>query len=387
MMRHVPLMGLLLVLAACSTAPSRHELIVQSPLLDGQELFGMTVPVAEEADILAVSDEMRAFVDAHGGDVQVDWLRMKRLLAGLQSAGYLNLTYENDKTLTASETFERRSGNCLSFTNLFVALARASSLAADFQVVDVPPTWDSLDGWVILNSHIDVILQGLRMGAPGGGVFRRDFVVDFNMADFQTAYPRRVVKDRTAFALFYNNRGVEAMRAGDLRSAFANLKLAIAKDPTVASAWVNLGALYSRQRRFDFAQAAYQRALEVQPSDKSALTNLARLNDELGNSEAAAAYRQRVRHYEDLNPYYHYALAENAYRVGDDAGALAEIKKAIALKNDDHRLYFLEGLIHYRRGDVSDARSSIAMAERLSDEDVVKQRYASKLAALGLKNG
>jgi Flp pilus assembly protein TadD len=312
---------------------------------------------------------------------------MKRLLKGMADAGSLSLQYDSGKTLTAAETFRQRSGNCLSFTNLFVALARAVGLDAQFQIIDVPPIWDAADGWVMLNGHINVIVHKVRMGVPDQIGVSRDFVVDFNTPDFEVSYPRKPVDDGVAFALFYNNRGVEAMRAGDTRQAFANFKLAITTSPRVAGAWVNLGALYSRQRLYESAKAAYEQALEIDPDERSAMTNLARVYTELGDEELAAAYRRRIRLYENLNPYYHYALAEGAYRDGNYEIALSEIKSAISRKRDDHRFYFLEGLIHYRRGDVIDARSSIATAERLSNEQADKQRYAGKLAALGLNNG
>ena len=77
------------------------------------------------------------------------------------------------------------------------------------------------------------------------------------------------------------------------------------------------------------------------------MTNRARIYTQLGDEELAEAYRKRVRLHESLNPYYHYALAEGAYRDGDYANALSEIKSAISRKRDDHRFYFLEGLIHY----------------------------------------
>jgi Flp pilus assembly protein TadD len=377
----------LLAVAGCTTAPGRQASVLQSPLLDGQELFGETVPAAQQTDILAITPQMRAFVDANGRAVSVDWLRMKRLLKGMADMGYLSLQYDSGKTLTAAETFRQRAGNCLSFTNLFVALARADGLDAQFQIIDVPPMWDAADGWVMLNGHINVIVHNVRMGVPDQIGLSRDFVVDFNTPDYEVSYPRQPVDDRVAFALFYNNRGVEAMRAGDLRAAFANFKLAIATSPRVAGAWVNLGALYSRQRLYESAKSAYERALEIDPDEKSAMTNLARVYTELGNEDLAAEYQRRVRLHENLNPYYHYALAEGAYRDGEYATALSEIKSAISRKRDDHRFYFLEGLIHYRRGDVADARSAIATAERLSNEQADKQRYAGKLAALGLNNG
>jgi Flp pilus assembly protein TadD len=387
MSKRMALLAVAFMLVACTISQSPHEVRLASPLLDGQELFGATVPPAEEMDILGVSPEMKAFVSANGRDVSVDWLRMKRLLSGLDKAGYLNLQYEAGHTLTAAEAFRSNAGNCLSFTNLFVALARESRLDAQFQIVDVPPIWDSADGWVMLNSHINVIVHRVRMGAPDHGGVSRDYIVDFNTPEYEGSWPRHVVSDRVAFALFYNNRAVEAMRAGDLRSAFANLKLAIEKSSTVASTWVNLGALYSRQQRYESARVAYEQALRVEPSDKSALTNLARLYDEIGDEELAESYRSRIRRYERMNPYYHYALADSAYKAGNYDAALGEIEQAISLKRDDHRFYFLQGLVHYRQGDVARARSSLATAERVSVEDADKKRYADKLAVLGLKNG
>ena len=145
--------------------------------------------------------------------------------------------------------------------------------------------------------------------------------------------------------------------------------------------------MYSRQHHHESAREAYEQALRVEPNEKSALTNLARLHDEIGDTAAAESYRSRIRRYERMNPYYHYALADSAYKAGNYDAALGEIEQAISLKRDDHRFYFLEGLVHYRQGDVARARSSLANAERVSMEDADKKRYADKLAVLGLKNG
>ncbi|HTO57913.1 MAG TPA: transglutaminase domain-containing protein, partial [Pseudomonadales bacterium] len=255
MLRYIAMAIVSTAIAGCVQVAPTPATADFAPLLDGRALFGVDVAAADEVDVLGLSDDMRAFVAANGAS-QIEAVRVRRLMAGMQNSGYFDLTYENDRTLTAAQTFTARSGNCLSFTNLFVALARESELDAQYQVVDVPPMWDSIDGWVIRNGHIDVILRGVRSNSSAGPImFRRDYVVDFNMADFQTAYPRRVVKDKTAFALFYNNRGVEALRAGDIRDAFANFKRALAKDPRESSVWVNLGAMYARQARYDLARA------------------------------------------------------------------------------------------------------------------------------------
>ena len=127
--------------------------------------------------------------------------------------------------------------------------ARNRGSTRDFRSSTCRRSWDSADGWVMLNSHINVIIKDVRLGSA----VSRDYIIDFNTPDFDGTWPRRIVSDRIAFALFYNNRAVEAMRAGDLRVAFANFKLAISKSSVVPATWVNLGALYSRHRHYESA--------------------------------------------------------------------------------------------------------------------------------------
>ena len=226
-------------------------------------------------------------------------------------------------------------------------------------MVDVPPIWDSVDDWVILNNHINSIVRGVRITTK----FEQDFIVDFNRADYRGTFPRHPVSDATAEALFLSNRGVEALRAGEQRVAFARFKRAIALDAHVAPAWVNLGALYSRRADTERAAAAYERAVAVHPSNKPALTNLAKLYDQVGQHELAEQYRARIRAYEDINPYFHYALAHQAYLAADYPRALIQIKRAISLKKGDDKLYFLQGLIYYRSGDLLAAQESLERAQ------------------------
>ena len=379
MIRPLSAIVFVLLLAGCSAVPRPHPSFSAADLLDGQALFGETVSTDEAsvADMLAVSPEMQQFVDrmrSSGGDR----MRMEQLLRGMHRAGYFDVVYDANITLTAAETFKRRTGNCLSYTSLFIALARAMGLDARFEVVVVPPIWDSVGNWVILNTHINALVRGVRIST----LFERDFVVDFNTEDYRGTFKRHVVSDATAAALFLSNRGVEALRAGEMRTAFASFKRAIAYDARVTPAWVNLGALYSHSADYDRAAAAYEHAVAVDPLNKPALTNLSRLYDQLGQRALAEQYRQRIRAYEDANPYFHYSLAQRAYLAADYPLALEQIKRAIALKKGDDRLYFLQGLIHYRTGDLSAAQESLARAQRYSSDTAQKERYAEKLEVL-----
>ncbi len=373
-----PLVALLL--AGCSTVPKPQSHIGTADLLDGHALFGETVATEEagDVDMLALSPAMSEFLRQNVRGTAADHMRLAQLLRSMKSAGYFDVEYDSNLTLTADETFRRRTGNCLSYTSLFIALARGVGLNASFQVVDVPPIWDSVDDWVILNNHINSIVRGVRITTK----FEQDFIVDFNQADYRGTFPRHPVSDATAEALFLSNRGVEALRAGEQRVAFARFKRAIALDARVAPAWVNLGALYSRRADTERAAAAYERAVAVHPSNKPALTNLAKLYDQVGKHELAEQYRARIRAYEDINPYFHYALAHEAYLAADYPRALAQIKRAISLKKGDDKLYFLQGLIYYRSGDLLAAQESLERAQHYGEGPAVKERYAEKLAVL-----
>ncbi|HEY6599462.1 MAG TPA: tetratricopeptide repeat protein [Pseudomonadales bacterium] len=366
-----------LVVAGCSALPGPQSRIGSADLLDGHALFGETVSTdeARDVDMLALSPAMNEFLRRNVRETATDDTRMAQLLRAMKSAGYFDVAYDSNLTLTASETFERRTGNCLSYTSLFIALARGVRLDANFQLVDVPPIWDSVDDWVILNNHINSIVRGVGMRTK----FAHDFIIDFNIADYRGTFPRRQITDATAQALFHSNRGVEALRSGEMRIAFANFKRALALHPRTPPAWVNLGALYSRLADPERAAAAYERAVAMQPSNKTALTNLARLYDQVGDRDLAEQYRARIRAYEDINPYFHYSLARQAYAAADYPRALGQIKRAIALKKDDDKLYFLQGLIYYRNGDFVAARASLERAQRFSEEP---ERYAEKLAVL-----
>ena len=125
-MRYTPIIVLIVAsLAACTplpvTAPGETE-----DLLSGQALFGDVVGVSDirTDGILALNDEMREYVAAKvGGDTQARSL-LQKLIRGMIDDGILTMDYDPNRTYTAIETFQKRQGNCLSFSMLFASLAR-----------------------------------------------------------------------------------------------------------------------------------------------------------------------------------------------------------------------------------------------------------------------
>jgi Flp pilus assembly protein TadD len=353
----------------------------EAALLSGQALFGEQVSAAElpDADVRGLDEEMRAFVARAVAGVHTSDARLDRLLHSMLRSGLFSLDYDGEQTLTASETFYAGSGNCLAFTNLFVALAREAQLKAVYQDVDVPASWTGDGDLAILHQHVNVLV---RDSIPGRYPSTTHAVVDFNQPSFSSRYPQRPISDEHVDALFYNNLGADAMREGATRHAFVYFLKAITTDSNVAASWTNLGVLYRRNHLPEYAEAALRRALQVDSRHKPAMSNLARLYEEQGNQELAEAYRELVRRHQQRNPYYHFARAESALAEGSAYAALASIDQAIRLRKDEHRFHHLRAVILSRIGRHDASRASLERAREVSSVAQLQDLYDRKLGKL-----
>lgn len=376
--------SLFLVLASTSITACASAVVTapdaSNELLSGHLLIGENVDVSDIStdDIMAVNDEMRVYVSSKvGGDPQAR-SRLRKLIGGMIEDGLLNLEYDENRTYTAIETFQNRRGNCLSFSILFTALAREADLDVTFQMVDIPPSFSANDETILLNNHINVLVKGVRSDVN----FMQSYVVDFNAAEYNGNYDTRKVKDTYAMALYFSNVAVEAMQAGNTRKAFRYLKKGIETDHKIAGIWVNLGVLYSRYGHYVMAEQAYKMALTVQPSNKSALVNLAGVLQTLGRVEESNDYLKKVTYYRDHNPYYQYFQAQAAYQSNGLDDALAYLGKAIRLKKDEHQFYFLRGLVHQRRQEYQLAARDFEKARDTAQKAQLISGYTRKLEAV-----
>lgn len=366
-------------LVACApqavTTPGAND-----DLLSGEVLFGEIIDVSDirTDGILALNEEMRDYVAAKVGSDPQARSRLGKLVRGMIDDGFLTLDYDPNLTYAAMETFQSRQGNCLSFSILFAALAREADLDATFQMVDIPPSFRKDGETVLLNNHINIRVEGIRRDINFAG----DYVVDFNTAEYNGNYDTKKVDDDYAIALYFSNLAVESMQAGETRDAFRYLKKGIETDPQIAGLWVNLGVLYSRNEHYDTAVQAYQQALSVHASNKSALVNLASALQKLGREEEAARYLRQVAYYRGRNPYYHSYRAQTAYHEERLEDALDHVAAAIRLKKDEHQFYFLRGLIHQKMKEYDLAARDYRKARDTAEKAQLVSGYERKLKAL-----
>lgn len=357
----------LVTLSGCALQPRSdlpHNLDYPDWLLTGERLFEQPIVIDEEVPDVAVSeptDAMSAYVGTLVTSTSYAAARrLRQLLAGLSRDGFFMSAYSAHRTLTAAETFEAKAGNCLSYTNMFIALAREAGLDAVYQVVDVPPSWDADAGFLIRYTHINVLVKNIRMGAG----FEHGVNVDFNDVLPALDYPRREVSDAYAKALFYANQSVALMRSGQSRASFGHLRRAIETDPGNVDLWINLGAVYAIQGDFAASAEAYKVALQIDGNSKSALSGLARTYANLGDQTMAAHYLDKVRNYRETNPFYHFAMAQAAFDEADFESSLDYINTAIGLKRRTARFHLLKGLVEQKLGDFEAAEISFRRARR-----------------------
>lgn len=362
-------------LAGCASGPLRRQagpappdLLAARPL----DLHPEGAALVDEAEVLAPSPEMRAFVAEHVAKGAIRPLRLWQLTSAFLHAPSFRLKYD-ETTRTAAATFEARRGNCLSFSNMFVALARQAGLRAEFEEVDSPADWSFRDEAFVLNRHVNVLVDLGRAG---------ERVVDFNVDDFKSSYDRRRISDARARAHYYNNVAVERLQAGDDASALGYLRKALANDDGFSPAWNTLGTLYRRHHQADHAEAAFLQALAADRADAVAMSNLSWLYESEGDATRAAFYRKKVLHHRDRNPYYHFQLGRQALRAEDYDAAIGHLKRAIREKRNDDQFYYLLGLSYLKKGDPVTARRWLSRAEEVAGTDALKRRYASKMENL-----
>jgi tetratricopeptide (TPR) repeat protein len=371
------------VLSSCATMPQnpsslKNNAVTSSMVLDASPLAtGVESKDLSQLNMLEMTPEMMAFVDSYVGDAQNRYARMKRLVYAVMGEGNFELIYD-DKTRTAQETFRDARGNCLSFTNMFIAMARYVDIHAEYQEVDIPPDWSLVGQSFLFSQHVNVLVD-LGVGE------RR--IVDFNVYDFNVMYDRRVISDARARAHYFSNIGVDHMLNGDTAQAYANFRQALLEDSTFSPAWINMGVLHRRESYPAYAEAAYEQALEIDQFNLNAMSNLANLYDEEGLVELAEFYSEKVEKHRMNNPYYRYHLAQSAVIDGDYNAAIEHLDFAISEREEESRFYFLMSLSYLMSGDKDKADTWMAKAEELAGDDADKQHYQSKMDRLFMSQG
>lgn len=281
----------------------------------------------------------------------------------------LSLEYSLKPTKNAVDTYKTRKGNCLSFVNLFVGVARERGLSPFYVEVTDYQKWNHREGMVVSQGHI---VAGLYLD----GVLRTFDFLPYRAKAYKEFKP---IDDLTAAAHYYNNLGGEALMAGDLEAAMANLTIAHDIAPGFDKAINNLGVALARSGQMDRALAMYQKGLALNADNAMILTNMTRAYQQLGRTGDAEELLSRIEATNTTNPFFFLYQGEIALSRGENAKALDYMAKALRQDSELPEVHLGLVKVYLALGEMDKARHHLSRALKLdaTNEDAIQ--YARML--------
>jgi Flp pilus assembly protein TadD len=361
---------ILLMLCACSSSVQKTPVLAVKSTLE-QELSGELIlgrPYLPEelpnADLFGLTPEMKQFAEQATQGINSVSGRAEALHKALMTSvnyGGRGITYSAQETITGIDAFEQRQANCLSYTLLYVAMARHVNLKAEVNEVILPPTWNmrATDTYLLMrhvNAKVFLPRPSFNWVRVVGTADINDIVVDLEMRRFRPHYKQQVIDKPLIAAQFYSNRGMELAAEGKTQEAFLYLRKALSMSQEPSYIWSNFGSFYRRLGLLPQAEKIYLHGLKINPRDHTIMHNLAGVYRDLGNEEASNYYQQRVRQHRNANPYFMFKRAEDEVKKGDYQAALVLIKKAISKESNESRFYTLAASIYDALGEAQHAQ-------------------------------
>jgi len=362
-------------LAGCASVPTTAP----AASLFRDDLFAPASEPIEAQSVFALTPEMRRYLDEHIKPRAFRSGSRTALIDALYERGELKLTYDTEKTRTAAQAFEARSGNCLSLVIMTAAFAKQMHMQVQYQSVLVDDTWSRSGDLMFANGHVNLVL-GLRSFDTQFGSHDADLlVVDF----LPTAEARRArarsISEETVVAMFMNNRAAEALAQGRLDDAYWWARSAIAHTPTFMAAYNTLGVIYRRHGNVEQALRVLDYAHGVEPANTLVMSNLIQVLGDLGQTARAQELAATLARIEPEPPFHYFDLGLAAMREGNYFTAREYFAKEVARAAYYHEFHFWLALADYRLGHLNQARQHLSVAMENSTTRAEHDLYAAKL--------
>ena len=353
-----------------------------------------------DVDILALSEDMKRLLDGSVTGLKNKKDRLISLIGVINQNIQFNINDDTYGTKTAIETYETRTGNCLSYSNLLVSMARHEGFKTTFQEIPSPPTWIRDREMILFTRHIgasiDIYTPGiyyeLNITSDSGNrkiVFEMNNKLQYLFAPLlPTSFlrytldsiPTTPISDSRAFAQYYNNIGSKHLSEGDTIDAFRYIVKAIRVDPDLSFVWSNLGVIYRWNNQPEAAEQAFLKALHVnRERDKlasmSIMNNLANLYKMQGRTEEAGLYEEKVQSYRNKNPYYHYSLGAIAFDEGRYEESVEHFKDAIKKGSNDSQFYYALAIAYYKSGEMEKVGQNMDKAISYAKDKRIEEYY------------
>jgi tetratricopeptide (TPR) repeat protein len=321
---------------------------------------------------LRLTDEMKSWVEDQIPGALDPADKMQRLLRGLLLEDGLGVKYRVGYTGTAEEVFATRYGNCLAFTQMFVAMGREVGVDVYYLAVDQVTNFRKESDLIIVSDHVTAAFDE--------GANRR--VLEFSLLpDFDYRSARRI-DDVAALALYYSNRGAELVQKQEFEAAVTQLETAVKLAPSLGQAWVNLGVARRRLGDLEGAEADYHRAIEADVNQLSAYHNLVGLYQLRGENDPAGAILEMLDRRDNRNPFVFLQLGDLSRERDRGEEATRFYRRAVRLGSSHAETHAAYGLWHLEAGKIVKARRLLGRAEKRDPQESRTARLRERLAEL-----
>lgn len=275
---------------------------IEVPFLINSEIGKFTDDILKQASAFASEKEKIGLI--------VDAI-LSKIQGGVQYSGY--------STRNAVDTFRSGNGNCISFTNLFVGMARHARINALFVLVDEIDDFEWSGGILVHQKHMCT------------GVMKGSKLVLIDFVRGPTRYWHyRAISDSDAVAHYYNNLGYAEFKDGLMEEAIRKYRIAMALAPEFVPAYNNLAVALLRQGKVDEAIAMLKRALTIDSSNLSLYSNLSSALERKGLAEEAKSVTEYMDKMKTSSPYSLFVRGRFMRMRGNPAGAVKLLKKAMS---------------------------------------------------------
>ncbi|GAA0818447.1 hypothetical protein GCM10009111_21140 [Colwellia asteriadis] len=375
---------LLPCLFACQTPPYQLEKQSSNPqILFLDSAFEPSnenmISIESEVDIFLLDDEMKAVVDNKLRNRHSYQHKARILLDHLFSVENLSLQYEGNANIVAREAFHSKTANCMSLTIMAYALAKEAGMHVQFQQVNVPEYWQRDNSYSFLTGHVNLRITNKPNSESVYTWGDNGIQIDFDPYIAKQRFSIKKISKKTVVAMFYNNKGSDALIRKNYDLAYQYFKAAIKQDPNFSPAWGNLGILYRLNNHYQVAEKTYRYALTINDKNLTVLNNLALLMEIQGRVTESQPIRNYLQQLRQSNPYYHALLADEAFDAGDFITAEKLYKSAIDLYPQGYEFYHGLAKAYYKQGKVNLSKRAMRKAISYNYDKTIQRLYVAKL--------
>jgi Flp pilus assembly protein TadD len=325
-----------------------------------------------------VNDELRREAQEIARPGWSHYFQSKQLALKLLAKHQLGIVYSHNYNLCAEDVYRERKANCISYTNLFIGMARSIGIRADYAEVTEVESYSKIGETVIYNSHIcAVVFEG-----PNA------YLVDFSLRPHKQYHSWQALTDLEAAAVFYNNMGAQEYLKQEepdrVEKALVYYDISRRLAPNLPQVFNNLGVLELNRHNVSEAERYFRMALERRPGYFAAYSNLAAVYLTRGElDKAITLYQGAVASSQD-NKYAYHALARLQQRKGETEAAERNLRKALALDERYTEARHELGRLLLRSGRLAEAFNQFAIALRFEPDDQVARSKMEIIQSLSM---